>query len=184
MLLILFNQCFWCCLISAFNIAFPVLLLLLFQCFYYCFPNVFTVVFSMFLLLLFQYFWYCLIITFTDLAAESFLHKNLDDFLTISWVDFWFQEQKSTRFVGFNFWIQFEFSSSKIGLESSRIETSIRFKSNIRFNAINLSFCDFRINYQINFRNFKVNLSIIKMKIKYFRASEIIRSIQLIIRNN
>ena len=46
------------------------------------------------------------------------------------------------------------------------------------------NFCDLCINYRINLRNFKINLSTIKMKIKHFRVSEIIRSTQLIMRNN
>ena len=46
------------------------------------------------------------------------------------------------------------------------------------------NFCDLRINYQINFRNFKINFSTIEMKIKHFRASEIIRSMQLIMRDD
>ena len=46
------------------------------------------------------------------------------------------------------------------------------------------NFCDLRINYWINLRNLKINLSTIEMKIKHFRANEIIRSMQLIIRNN
>ena len=36
------------------------------------------------------------------------------------------------------------------------------------------NFYNFRINYRINFRNFKINLSTIKMKIKHFCANEII----------
>ena len=40
---------------------------------------------------------------------------------------------------------------------------------------ISNNFCDFCINYRINFRNLKVNFSTIKMKIKHFRANEIIR---------
>ena len=43
------------------------------------------------------------------------------------------------------------------------------------------SFYDFCINYQINFYNLKISFSTIEMKIKYFRANEIIRSMQLII---
>ena len=46
------------------------------------------------------------------------------------------------------------------------------------------SFCDFRINCRINFRNFKINLLTIEMKIKHFRASEIIRLMQLIMRDD
>ena len=46
------------------------------------------------------------------------------------------------------------------------------------------NFCDLRINYRINFYNFKINLLTIKMKIKYFRANEIIRSMQLIMRDD
>ena len=46
------------------------------------------------------------------------------------------------------------------------------------------NFCDFCINYRINFRNLKVNLLTIKMKIKHFYANEIIRLMQLIMRND
>ena len=46
------------------------------------------------------------------------------------------------------------------------------------------NFCDFRINYRINLRNLKINFLIIKMKIKYFHVSEIIRLMQLIMRDN
>ena len=46
------------------------------------------------------------------------------------------------------------------------------------------NFCDFRINYQINLRNFKVSFSTIKIKIKHFRANEIIRLMQLIMRDD
>ena len=42
---------------------------------------------------------------------------------------------------------------------------------------ISNNFCDFRINYQINFRNFKINFSTIEMKIKHFRANETIHLI-------
>ena len=45
-------------------------------------------------------------------------------------------------------------------------------------------FCDFYINYRINLHNFKINLSTIKMKIKHFRANEIICLIQLIMRDD
>ena len=46
------------------------------------------------------------------------------------------------------------------------------------------NFYDLCINYRINLRNFKINLSTIKMKIKHFRANEIIRLIQLIMRDD
>ena len=46
------------------------------------------------------------------------------------------------------------------------------------------NFCDLCINYQINLRNLKINFSTIKIKIKYFRANKIIRSMQLIMRDN
>ena len=46
------------------------------------------------------------------------------------------------------------------------------------------NFYNFCINYRINLRNLKVSLSIIKIKIKHFRASEIIRSMQLIMRDD
>ena len=46
------------------------------------------------------------------------------------------------------------------------------------------NFCDFRINYRINLRNLKVNLSTIEMKIKHFRANETTRSMQLIMRGD
>ena len=42
------------------------------------------------------------------------------------------------------------------------------------------NFCDFRINHRINLRNLKTNFSTIEMKIKYFRANGIIRSMKLI----
>ena len=45
---------------------------------------------------------------------------------------------------------------------------------------ISNSFCDLRINYRINFYNFKINFSTIEMKIKYFRVNEIIYLMQLI----
>ena len=45
---------------------------------------------------------------------------------------------------------------------------------------ISNNFCDLCINYQINLYNFKINLSMIEMKIKYFRANEIIHLMQLI----
>ena len=44
--------------------------------------------------------------------------------------------------------------------------------------------CDFRINCRINSCNLKTNFSTIEMKIKHLRASEIIRSTQLKMRNN
>ena len=46
------------------------------------------------------------------------------------------------------------------------------------------NFCDFCINCRINLRNLKVSFSTIKMKIKYFRANETIRLMQLIMRDN
>ena len=57
----------------------------------------------MLLLLLNHHFYCCLITTFTDLAAESPLHRNLDNFLTILRIDFRFQEQESIRSVSSNF---------------------------------------------------------------------------------
>ena len=39
--------------------------------------------------------------------------------------------------------------------------------------------CDFCINCRINLRNLKINFSTIEMKIKHFRANEIIRLMQL-----
>ena len=49
---------------------------------------------------------------------------------------------------------------------------------------ISSNFCNLCINYRINFRNFKVNFSTIEMKIKHFRANEIIYLMQLIMRND
>ena len=49
---------------------------------------------------------------------------------------------------------------------------------------ISSSFCDLCINYRINLRNLKVSLSTIEIKIKHFRASETIRSMQLIMRSD
>ena len=49
---------------------------------------------------------------------------------------------------------------------------------------ISNNFYDLRINYQINLHNLKINFSTIEMKIKHFRASETIRSMQLIIWND
>ena len=49
-----------------------------------------------------------------------------------------------------------------------------------KITLISNNFYDFCINYQINLRNFKINLSTIKIKIKHLRASETIRSTQLI----
>ena len=46
------------------------------------------------------------------------------------------------------------------------------------------NFCDFRINYRINLRNFKISLSMIEMKIKHFCTNEIIHLMQLIMRND
>ena len=53
-----------------------------------------------------------------------------------------------------------------------------------KITLISNNFCDFCINYRINLRNFKISFSTIKMKIKYFHASEIIRLMQLIMRDN
>ena len=53
-----------------------------------------------------------------------------------------------------------------------------------KITLISSSFCDFRINYRINLRNFKISFSTIEMKIKHFRASEAIRSMQLIMRGD
>ena len=49
---------------------------------------------------------------------------------------------------------------------------------------ISSNFCNFRINYRINLRNFKVNFLTIEIKIKHFHANEIIRSMQLIMRSD
>ena len=57
-------------------------------------------------MLLNHHFYCCLIITFTDLAAESFLHRNFGDSLTIFRVGSQFQDLHSTWFVNFNFWIR------------------------------------------------------------------------------
>ena len=46
------------------------------------------------------------------------------------------------------------------------------------------NFCDFCINYRINFCNFKISFSTIEMKIKYFRVNEIICLMQLIMRDD
>ena len=49
---------------------------------------------------------------------------------------------------------------------------------------ISSNFCDLRINYRINFRNFKINLSTIEIKIKHFRVNEILHLMQLIMRDD
>ena len=49
---------------------------------------------------------------------------------------------------------------------------------------ISSSSCDFCINCRINLHNFKISFSTIKIKIKHFRVSEIIRSAQLKMQND
>ena len=53
-----------------------------------------------------------------------------------------------------------------------------------KITLISNSSYDLRINCWINFRNFKISFSTIKMKIKHFRANEIIRLTQLKMRDN
>ena len=53
-----------------------------------------------------------------------------------------------------------------------------------RITLISNNSCDFCISYWINFRNFKISLLTIKMKIKHFRANEITRSAQLKMRDD
>ena len=64
------------------------------------------------------------------------------------------------------------------------IQSIITLRKCAKIILISNNFCDFRINYRINFRNFKINFSMIEMKIKHLCASEIIHSIQLIMRND
>ena len=111
-----------------------------------------------------HHFYCCLIIIFIDLAVESSLHKNLDDFLTILRVDFQFQDLNPIRFVNSNFWIQLDFSSSKIGLESSRFGSSIRLESSIRLDAISLIDA-MSINNQNAFNALSTNFVQIKTKL-------------------
>ena len=67
---------------------------------------------------------------------------------------------------------------------SDLIQNMIILRKCAKITLISNNFCDFRINYQINFRNFKINFSMIEMKIKHFRANEAIRSMQLIMRDD
>ena len=53
-----------------------------------------------------------------------------------------------------------------------------------KITLISSNFCDLRINYRINLRNFKINLLTIEIKIKHFHANEIIRLMQLIMRDD
>ena len=64
------------------------------------------------------------------------------------------------------------------------IQNMIILRKCAKITLISSSFCDLRINYRINLRNFKVNFSTIEIKIKHLRASETIRSIQLIMRGD
>ena len=80
----------------------------------------------MLLLLLNHHFYCCLTTTFTDLAAEPPLHRNLGDSLTIPRVGSRFQEQEPTRPVSSNFWTRLDFSNPKIGPESPRLGSNIR----------------------------------------------------------
>ena len=67
---------------------------------------------------------------------------------------------------------------------SDLIQNIIILRKCAKITLISSNFCDFRINYRINFRNFKVNFSTIEMKIKHFRANETIHLMQLIMRND
>ena len=67
---------------------------------------------------------------------------------------------------------------------SDLIQNIIILRKCAKITLISSNFCDFRINYRINFRNFKVNLSTIEIKIKHFRANKTIRSMQLIMRDD
>ena len=67
---------------------------------------------------------------------------------------------------------------------SDLIQNIIILRECAKITLILNKFYNFRINCRINLRNLKVNFSIIKMKIKHFRASEIIRSMQLIMRDD
>ena len=53
-----------------------------------------------------------------------------------------------------------------------------------RIILISSNFCSRHINYRINLCNRKINRSTIEMKIKHFCVNEIIRLIQLIMRDN
>ena len=53
-----------------------------------------------------------------------------------------------------------------------------------RISFILNSFCDCCVNYWINFRNRKINCSTIEIKVKHFRANEIICLKQLMIRDD
>ena len=67
---------------------------------------------------------------------------------------------------------------------SDLIQNMITLHKCAKIILISNSFCDLRINYRINFRNFKVNFSTIEIKIKHFRVNEITRSMQLIMRDD
>ena len=67
---------------------------------------------------------------------------------------------------------------------SDLIQNMITLYKCAKITLISNNFCDFRINYRINLRNLKINLSTIEIKIKHFRASEIIHLMQLIMRGD
>ena len=67
---------------------------------------------------------------------------------------------------------------------SDLIQNMTTLRKCAKITLISNSFCDFCINYRINLRNLKVSLSMIKMKIKHFRANETTRSMQLIMRDD
>ena len=73
-----------------------------------------------------QCFYCCLTTAFTDLAAESPLHKNLGDSLTIPRVGSQFQDLNPTRPVSSNFWTRLDFSGPKIEPESPRLGSDTR----------------------------------------------------------
>ena len=53
-----------------------------------------------------------------------------------------------------------------------------------KITLISNNFYNLRINYRVNFHNFKINLLTIEMKIKHFRANETIHLMQLIMRDD
>ena len=67
---------------------------------------------------------------------------------------------------------------------SDLIQNMITLHKCAKITLILSNFCDFRINYRINLRNFKISFSTIEMKIKHFYANEIIRLMQLIMRSD
>ena len=67
---------------------------------------------------------------------------------------------------------------------SDLIQNMITLRKCAKIILISNNFCDLCINYRINRCNLKINFSIIEVKIKHFRANEIIHSMQLIMRDD